>query len=185
MLKAIQDIRKMQAAERLVVFVGSGVSANSGIRSWVNLVERMAEKIGYEFDSKQYSSEELLRVPEYYYNQSESNNHEEYYNEISEVFLGDYLPNELDELILNICPQHIITTNYDKLLEKSNSVNLGLYSVVAKDEDLLAGSGNHYIVKMHGDIENVESVVLKETDYLEYEQKHVMISTFIKSLLIV
>ena len=37
---------------------------------------------------------------------------------------------------------------------------------------------------MHGDIDTPQSIVLKESDYLNYEQEHPLISTFIRSLLI-
>ena len=37
---------------------------------------------------------------------------------------------------------------------------------------------------MHGDIDDIENIVLKEDDYLNYSQNHIIIETFIKSLLI-
>ena len=37
---------------------------------------------------------------------------------------------------------------------------------------------------MHGDIENKDALVLKESDYLSYSQNHVLIEMFIKSLLV-
>lgn len=37
---------------------------------------------------------------------------------------------------------------------------------------------------MHGDINDPPSIILKESDYIDYEQTHTLISTFIKSLLI-
>ena len=37
---------------------------------------------------------------------------------------------------------------------------------------------------MHGDLKVPNSIVLKESDYLDYEQKHTLISTFIRSLLV-
>lgn len=36
---------------------------------------------------------------------------------------------------------------------------------------------------MHGDLNDVESIVLKESDYLNYSQNHILIETFIKALL--
>ena len=37
---------------------------------------------------------------------------------------------------------------------------------------------------MHGDLSAPESIVLKESDYINYEQTHPLIATFIRSLLI-
>lgn len=44
--------------------------------------------------------------------------------------------------------------------------------------------GRNYIIKMHGDIDDIQNIVLKEDDYLNYSQNHIIIETFIKSLLI-
>ena len=37
---------------------------------------------------------------------------------------------------------------------------------------------------MHGDLEKPDTIVLKESDYINYEQEHPLVSTFIKSLLV-
>ena len=49
---------------------------------------------------------------------------------------------------------------------------------------MLSKSNERYIIKMHGDLKVPNSIVLKESDYLDYEQKHTLISTFIRSLLV-
>ncbi|WP_105963998.1 SIR2 family protein [Apilactobacillus micheneri] len=46
-----------------------------------------------------------------------------------------------------------------------------------------SSKSNHFIIKMHGDINHLESIVLKDKDYLNYENDHLLISNFIKSLL--
>lgn len=37
---------------------------------------------------------------------------------------------------------------------------------------------------MHGDLQEPEKIVLRESDYIEYEQNRPLISTYIRSLLI-
>ena len=71
-----------------------------------------------------------------------------------------------------------------QLLEDSANLNAQLYTVVSQDSDLLSKSNERYIIKMHGDLKVPNSIVLKESDYLDYEQKHTLISTFIRSLLV-
>ena len=94
------------------------------------------------------------------------------------------MSNSIDDEIFNLLPHHIITTNYDSLLEDSANLNAQLYTVVSQDSDLLSKSNERYIIKMHGDLKVPNSIVLKESDYLDYEQKHTLISTFIRSLLV-
>lgn len=200
-IQAIEEIKKAQEKNQLVIFVGSGVSNNSDIPTWGDLIKAIADEIKYdkcvsckerETDcpktecKKRYnfSQNEYLRIPEYFYHQDTSERHQKYYELIKNTLKSDKDSNAIDDEIFQILPHHIITTNYDDLLEKSKSLNSKLYTVVSRDSDLLSKSDERYIVKMHGDFKNPETIVLKESDYLDYEQNHTMISTFIRSLLI-
>lgn len=198
---AIKEIQKAQENDRLVIFVGAGVSKNSGVPSWWELIKKFAAELDYSRcdvckkktancprtdckDRYEYTKEEFLRIPEYYYQQDISENHANYFGLIHNTLHCDNGPNPIDDEIFSIFPRHIITTNYDPLLEKSQSVNSLLYTVVARDSDLLAEANDRYIIKMHGDLEKPDTIVLKESDYIKYEQEHPLISTFIKSLLV-
>ncbi len=44
---AIKEIQKAQEDDRLVIFVGAGVSKNSGIPSWWELIKKFADELGY------------------------------------------------------------------------------------------------------------------------------------------
>lgn len=88
----------------------------------------------------------------------------------------------LSSAIFDINPGHIITTNYDQLLESSRNVFREQYQVIVNDKDLLNADKSKYIIKMHGDL-SANNIVLKEQDYLDYSQNHVLMELFIKSLL--
>jgi len=197
-IDSIKEIQRAADENRLVVFVGSGVSANSGIPTWGQLIEQFANELNYnncgqcttETDScasvechKKYdfSRDEYLRVPEYYYNQHDE---QKYYKFIQETLACEQNANSINDAIFRLMPHHIITTNYDRLLETSKEANAHLYTLISKDDDILSNNNFRYIIKMHGDIEHPETIVLKESDYINYEQTHILISTFIKSLLI-
>ena len=177
---AVIEISKALQNNRLVIFVGAGVSRNSGIPTWGGLIEQIASQIGYE-KKKSYSQDEFLRIPEYFFQSVSGDN---YYSFIVNSLSGDTGPNAIDDVVFDLLPHHIITTNYDSLLERSTSPNAKLFSVVAKDSDLLLTQNDRYIVKMHGDLSAPESIILKESDYINYEQTHPLITTFIRSLLI-
>ena len=198
---AIKEIQKAQEDDRLVIFVGAGVSKNSGVPSWWELIRNFGDELGYSRcdtcqkkvadcpksdckDRYEYTQEEFLRIPEYYFQQDASENHADYFGLIQSALHCENGPNPIDDEILSVFPRHIITTNYDPLLEKSQSVNSLLYTVVARDSDLLAEANDRYIIKMHGDLDKPDTIVLKESDYIKYEQEHPLICTFIKSLLV-
>lgn len=188
-IETIKEIKQAQENNQLVIFVGSGISKNSGIPTWTELIRAIANKIDYQEKNenkkkREFTQSEMLRIPEYYFNEDKSKKHEAYYNLIRETLSSKQGPNLIDEEIFNVLPHHIITTNYDSLLEDSQNINSHLYSVVSKDSDLLSKISDRYLIKMHGELTNPETIVLKESDYIDYEQKHVLISTFVKSLLV-
>ena len=110
----------------------------------------------------------------------QSEHHEEYYRILQETISMDVKPNPLNELIAQIHPKHIVTTNYDKLMDE---VADG-YEIIREEKDFLKTSTNHYLIKMHGDMDQVRHIVFKEDDYLQYSETHRLTETFLKSLLI-
>lgn len=175
----IKDMSLALRREKLVVFVGAGVSKNSGLPTWGQMVQAFAKEIGYPTEGR-LATEEYIRIPQYYYCMDESSNHIAYYSLIQSMIPENIQPNLLDELIVALHPKHIVTTNFDTLLDQ---VVRG-YEIIREDRDLLTGISAHYLLKLHGDICHPEQLVFKEDDYLHYSQTHRLMETFLKSLLI-
>ena len=196
LFKYIDLFREKTERGKLVIFVGAGVSQNvAGMPSWDTLIHKMAEAIDYskcdyckhkEEDCKNtcllktdFSTDEYLKIPQHVFNRDRGQ-----YNRI----LKESIPTlavdaPLSSAIFDINPTHIITTNYDHLLETSKNIFCEQYQVIVYDKDLLNADKGKYIIKMHGDVSDPASIVLKEQDYLDYSQEHVLIELFIKSLL--
>lgn len=212
LIEQIEKIREINRQHKLVIFVGAGVSKNSGVCSWAELVKEMAVAINYndicdkcelkhlittegesditscKFNNRpcqykfNFSNDEFLKIPQYYF---EEKGEKEYIDFLREKFCKSYESNIINEVIVELEPEHIITTNYDHLIENVKVPNISDYFVVKDDSDLLTEkAGRKYIIKMHGDIDNLESIVLKEDDYLNYSKNHELIEMYIKSLLI-
>lgn len=174
----IEEMKKSLENKKLVIFVGAGVSKNSGIPTWGQMVRTFAEQLDYPV--KRLSTDEYIRIPQYYYGVDDSDSHKNYYDLLRKVIQPAAKPNILNELIAEIKPKHIVTTNYDKLMD----MVVKDYAIIRQDKDLLRAEANHYLIKMHGDIDNVEDIVFKEADYLQYSETHRLMETFLKSLLI-
>ena len=168
-----QDIRFL-AEElekgKLVVFVGAGVSKNSGLPDWKELIKDYAEYRGI----KEFTSKEYLTIPEEVFERYGSL---KYYEIAEKTFSGKYFPNSIHRILKKMDLTYIITTNYDTLIEDEIK-NL---QVVSKDEDLPYTSSNRMLIKMHGDFKN-KNIVLKKSDYDNYEKNFQLISTLIKGL---
>ncbi|MEE0966179.1 MAG: SIR2 family protein [Bacilli bacterium] len=190
----MNKIKEALSHEKLVIFVGAGISKNSNVPTWGHIVRQFARELDYtqclscHFKNdtceqtcrhKHYfSTDEYIKIPQYFYSQDTSENHENYYKILKNAFYKDYKPNILNDLIASLNPEHIITTNYDHLLDNYQ------YEVITSDRDLLKAKSNHYLIKMHGDIDDIEHIVFKEDDYLRYSHTHSLIELYIKSLLI-
>ena len=177
--KRIEDLKQALARQKLVIFVGAGVSRNSGLPTWGQMVQTFAERIGYP-SIERLAMEEYIRIPQYYYCMDESEGHKNYYQLLRDLIAVDAKSNILDELIVSLNPRHLVTTNYDKLLDQIADN----YEVIREDRELLKGTANQYLIKMHGDIDQVEKLVFKEEDYLYYSETHRLMEVFLKSLLI-
>lgn len=195
-LNHIRILRDKSEADKLIAFIGSGVSRNvAGMPSWHDLIVKMANVVNYsKCDTcthkksnckkacnlkEEYTPDEFLKIPQYVANK----NKKTYLKLIKDSFPEIQVDAPLSEAIFDIHPSHIITTNYDNLIETSKSIFRSQYELIVKDADLLNSNKNKYIIKMHGDLNDVESIVLKESDYLNYSQNHILIETFIKALL--
>ncbi|MCM1271778.1 MAG: SIR2 family protein, partial [Ruminococcus flavefaciens] len=206
----IEKIREINQQHKLVIFVGAGVSKNSGVCSWWDLVRDMADSIGYNNCDKckmkylicsecgenlelcsydnyncnykyNFSTDDFLKIPQYFYDTKGKSAYNDF---LKEKFCKTFTPNEIDKLIIELNPEHIITTNYDHLLEDVKHPNRSKYRRIKNDKDMLGEYGSHYIIKMHGDVDEIEKIVLKEDDYLNFSQNHILLETYIKSLLI-
>ena len=187
--KSIKEIKKYADQGKLVLFIGSGVSRNSGYPSWEGLVREFDKVISYSEDPsiKKYSSDEMLKIPQYAFS-----NEAKYYEVLLEQFkLSDETQNPILDSLMSLNPQHIITTNYDNLIELAIERYNPLYTnekrafeVIHSDNDLVDISSSHLLIKMHGDLRDIENIVLKEDDYLTYSETHKLIETYIKSLLV-
>ncbi|PUU88249.1 SIR2 family protein, partial [Halanaerobium sp.] len=170
-------IRKAMNNNKLVIFVGAGVSANSGLPSWKDLVNEFRKGIGLK--ENELSDDDYLKIPQYYYNLRKE---KEYYELINEVFNVNAVPNILHDLIFQFNPTTIITTNYDELIEERAEEKGLFYDVVSRDKDLPYTQNDKMIIKMHGDLK-YNNIVLKEEDYLSYSSNFKLIENYIKSLL--
>lgn len=104
---------------------------NSGIPTWGKTVRTFAEKIGYP--SHRLTTDEYIRIPQYFYGIDRSKDYEEYYKILLKSVTLEVKPNIINNLIAEIHPKHIVTTNYDKLMDMAADN----YEIITTDRELL------------------------------------------------
>ena len=177
----------------LVIFVGAGISENyentqisryslspkpkikdgKKFPSWNDLVKEfipddMSEKSGVD---------DLKRVQIY----QDLNSKESVTLKVQELFPRDYDCFDIHQLIFDTEPEHVITTNYDHLLEKAMRLKWdGKYQVIDCDEAIpFSKSKRNFLVKAHGDICR-GNIVLSEKDYNDYDKNFPLILSFLR-----
>jgi hypothetical protein len=76
-----------------------------------------------------------------------------------------FKPGPLHDSLMTLEPEIIVTTNYDKLLERAtnNGYNVHAYTSNSLGRDVR--SGNPSIVKVHGSIDDGSKIILTRSDY--------------------
>jgi hypothetical protein len=187
-------IENMKAG-RCVLFAGAGLSAWAGLPNWPTLLKSLLTKVvqedpgtneGAELETM-LNSGKLLEVAEYC---KERLGPRLYTEVITEKLSSHNLDIPAPHRIICELPfSAIVTTNYDKVIEQSY-IRLGRAwpkSPTHKDtEDLskLLFENRFFILKAHGDIDRVDSLILTTSDYREMIHGNPAFSAMFSALLL-
>ena len=173
-LTDIKNIRTAIDTNKLVVFAGSGISIDAGIPSWNELINEISSEINIPNNEKDY-----LRIAQMYFNERQQ---KEFIEKIRSILKHKKIKhNEIHEEIFKLNPEHILTTNFDDLLDQVIKKESLPFSIVSKDAEFPYALNTNLLVKVHGDLDNTD-IVIKEDDYIDYSLNHPLIEAFIKSV---
>ena len=79
-------------------------------------------------------------------------------------------------------PCHIITTNYDNLLEQEIENEFKQFAIIREDEDMPNMSYPNSLIKRCTDDYDTNNIVLTESDYYNYANNFPLIRSFVTSL---
>lgn len=164
----IDELLDAHRAGKLMLFVGAGVSANLGLPNWDALIEHIAEELGY--DPKIFSTYGThLALAEFYKKKKgglgplRSWMDREWHKPTTDI-----ASSEIHELITKGNFSRIYTTNYDRWLEYAHDEFGVEYDKIASVADLVSVTeGRRQIIKLHGDFDADDSIVLDETSYFQ------------------
>ena len=179
--------------KRCVLFCGSGVSASAGLPTWKTLLTHIVEQLAgpVRDDANQeelrrlIDSGKLLEVADH----CKEALGPPYYDILSEQLRGvrETVP-EIHRIITKLPFASVVTTNYDKLLERAYAT-VGNWPRTPTHRDLdtlgpLLFNGGFFILKAHGDIDRPDSLVLTTRDYQEIIHANPSFNAFFSALLL-
>ncbi|WP_028594645.1 SIR2 family protein [Paenibacillus assamensis] len=179
----VKEIIEASKSGKLVFFVGAGLSTLSNYPQWWQLVNRYYEQLYGKTKEGSYSSDDYLRIPQMFYDVC---GEKDYDRILENVFSVEKETNQIHDKMIALNPVHIITTNYDNLIERACGKRGKYFSVISGDEDIARATSSRYLLKVHGDFSRGfkgANVVLKESDYINYEQNFPLISNLMKTIM--
>lgn len=149
------------------------MSNNSGVPTWVKLISAMKDGCGANNETDD------LKIAQLY---KDARGDKEYMDKVKEILkYNKVTPNAIHKSILDLKPCHIITTNYDNLIEQEIEKESKQFDIVKGDDDMPNMSYPNSLIKMHGDFDR-NNIVLTESDYYNYARNFPLIRSFVLSL---
>lgn len=171
---SIDNIRKAHNENYLSIFAGAGISANSDLPEWGDLIDKL--KILLYGDNT--GSEDYLVLAEKFYNQFGENF---YYQTLKSLIPDNAKTNDLHLEIVKLNIKNLITTNWDNLFEQAINEEGRFFNIIKSDVDIGSSTGFAKFIKMHGSLDK-NNIVFKEQDYLEYSKNFPLIENYIKGV---
>lgn len=179
--KLIGDYVGAIADSNAALFLGAGLSRESGYVDWKRLMRGAAKELGLDLDLEQ----DLVAVAQYYLNLSGQNRHS-----LSQMIVdefgqrGDYTENH--RIIGRLPIQTIWTTNFDTLIERAISDAGREVDVKSRQADIPIARKRRDVVlyKMHGDVAHPHEVVICKEDYERYARTNPVFQTALEADLV-
>jgi hypothetical protein len=167
-------LKRVLAEDGTVLFIGSGVSVWSGLPGWGQLLDEMANYVeqrgGDASNIRHYKTSQPLLAADFGCAALQSDDFKTFIQLVCKKDVAK--PNIIHQLLIDLGVSCYITTNYDRLMEQALEKNgiLRRFNVVTNREPagcagLLHLSRRNFVFKPHGDIEQIESIVLSKRQY--------------------
>lgn len=168
MIDHIQDLVQALTEDRVILFVGAGVSKNLGIPDFRELIDFIAQELGYESEGIERLGDYLTLAEYYRIRKGTLRPLLKWLEQKSYVPAAKIEASRIHELIVRLRCRLIYTTNYDGWLEAAFEHHHVPCRKIIHVRDIPQVPGDAVqIVKFHGDFEDPESVVLSESSFFK------------------
>lgn len=177
-----EHLIKQLTSGNFVLVVGAGVSQTCvnqhGERppGWHDLLSRLAKEIltgaARKAVNELVKAERLLEGAELLRSRAKRvGKEEDFLHRVAELTDGgnvtakQFQPSSVYEKLLMLEPDMIVTTNYDRVLERASKSGYNVHSFTSAALGRDVRSGNPAILKIHGSVDESTKIVLTRSDY--------------------
>lgn len=167
----------------VVLFIGAGMSMNSRLPGWVDLILPMAKDLNapWPSDEKDINSEHLLAIANYYENQYGRNELVRFL--MKKLETTSVRPSPAHYLLTLLPVQVLFTTNYDNLLEQTYAnVDMPAHVIVDRTEIAYWQHRQVQIVKLCGELARPNSLFFTKSDFNIYAEANRPIIEMLRTL---
>ncbi len=164
----IKELAELIKDDKVMLFVGAGISKNVGLPSWGDLIDKLSESCGISPELFECYGEFLSLAEFYEYYDKDLFRLKKWMKDKWKVTPEMIDDSTVHEKILDLDFPIIYTTNYDECLEKLYEYNSKVYRKISKVEDLKEIKAEEtQIIKFHGDYNTDSPLVLTESSYFK------------------
>ncbi len=172
------DLEQALLARECVLFVGAGLSSGAGLPDWNSLVRRLGDDLGLPWSERH----DYLDLAQWYRERFGSKRLADL---LHEMYATPAQPTLAHYLLLSLPVRHVITTNYDDLLERA-LIGLKRHPVKILHQEDVARTGQNevFVVKLHGDMAHPDEILLTRDDYDEFFARRPAMALLLEGLLL-
>ena len=171
----MEKLRQVLERSDTVLFIGSGISAWSGLPSWADAVEELAqflEAAGANPDLVRVEAKrgDLIQAASYGLDRLTKQQMGEFIWSLCRC--GTARPKEIHRKIVNLGPRYYVTTNYDDLIEQSlrkwyedRRVRTVTNRQLTETAAIVQTHASDYVFKPHGDAGDIDSIIMSREQY--------------------
>jgi hypothetical protein len=173
------------AEGRCLPFIGAGFSKNAvtndgtSLPDWRELTDFLAQRI--QEDTSRLKSDEIAQLYDKIYGRDELLD-----AVTDELERSSPKPGAVHAALTRLPFDIIYTTNFDRLIDRAYKDKGRIPEIITRDIGVpfLGGKRSPGIVKMHGDIDNRDQMILTTEDYENYLESHPVMATHLSAMLI-
>jgi NAD-dependent SIR2 family protein deacetylase len=178
--RTISELAERVRRQQLVLFAGAGVSTGAGLPLWQELLDGLA-RTAPEHPDGPLDLERLhkLDVRDQAQVLARRYGQKDYKAWILERFQSDHYA-LAHGLLASLDPHEVVTTNYDNLMEKAFG-HARRQAVLPREA---VGPDGRWILKLHGSLDELDSVVLTREEYLGLPERSQALFGIVQAMLI-